>query len=90
MLLNKIKYIISDLLGIGEFEMDKNTAFIEDLKFDSLDMFDLKRALEESFLIKLPDIAYLYIYCRTVGELALYIENKLEEKKEKQDKYKVY
>ncbi len=88
MLINKIKYIISDLFGIDEFIMYENTSFIDDLEFDSLDMFTFRRELEERFMIKLPEVYYIYTHCRTIEELAVYIESIINEKKEVKKKFK--
>lgn len=47
--LDKIKSIVSEVLDIDENEVKEDTAFIEDLGADSLDLFQIITALETEF-----------------------------------------
>lgn len=51
----KVKAIIADQLGVEEEEVTMESAFIEDLGADSLDIVELIMALEEEFEIEVPD-----------------------------------
>ncbi len=77
-LLNKIKHIISETFDIDEFILTEKTELVADLEFDSLDMYNLKGALEENFFIKVDDINYVYRNLRTVGEIVTYIEGRIK------------
>ncbi|MGE5673908.1 MAG: acyl carrier protein [Mycobacterium leprae] len=52
---DKVKAIIVDQLGVEEEEVTIESAFIEDLGADSLDIVELIMALEEEFEIEVPD-----------------------------------
>ena len=54
-ILNKVKAIISEQLGIDESEITMESSFIEDLGADSLDIVELVMALEEEFEIVIPE-----------------------------------
>ena len=51
----KVKSIIAEQLGVGEDEIKIESAFIEDLGADSLDIVELVMAFEEEFGIEIPD-----------------------------------
>ena len=51
----KVKSIIAEQLGVGEDEIKAESAFIEDLGADSLDIVELVMALEEEFETEIPD-----------------------------------
>ena len=51
----KVKSIIAEQLGVGEDEIKAESAFIEDLGADSLDIVELVMAFEEEFGIEIPD-----------------------------------
>ena len=51
----KVKSIIAEQLGVGEDEIKAESAFIEDLGADSLDIVELVMAFEEAFEIEIPD-----------------------------------
>ena len=53
----KVKSIIAEQLGVGEDEIKIESAFIEDLGADSLDIVELVMAFEEEFGIEIPDEA---------------------------------
>ena len=51
----KVKTIIAEQLGVGEDEIQADSAFIEDLGADSLDIVELVMAMEEEFEVEIPD-----------------------------------
>lgn len=51
----KIRSIISEKLGIDEEEIRMESAFIEDLNADSLDIVELIMALEDELEMEIPD-----------------------------------
>jgi acyl carrier protein len=69
----KVKAIIADQLGVGEDEIKRESAFIEDLGADSLDIVELVMAMEEEFEVEIPDEQAENI--KTVGDAVSYIEN---------------
>jgi acyl carrier protein len=54
-ILEKMKAIIVDQLGVDESDVTMESNFIEDLGADSLDIVELIMALEEEFEIEVPD-----------------------------------
>jgi acyl carrier protein len=54
-LLEKVRQIISEQLGIDEAEITPSASFIEDLGADSLDQVELVMALEEAFDLEIAD-----------------------------------
>lgn len=73
-MLEKIKEIIEEKLGLTDVEITNETNFKEDLEIDSLDLFELVMAFEEEFGTEIPseDLENL----TTVGSVIAYIENK--------------
>jgi acyl carrier protein len=51
----KVKSIIVEQLGVAEDEIKPESAFIEDLGADSLDIVELVMAMEEEFEVEIPD-----------------------------------
>ncbi|MDI3540575.1 Acyl carrier protein [Koleobacter methoxysyntrophicus] len=54
-ILDKIKQIVADQLGIDEDEVVPEASFIDDLGADSLDIVELIMAFEEEFDLEIPD-----------------------------------
>ena len=54
-ILEKIKTITAEQLGIDEDRITPETTFINDLEADSLDIVELMMALEEEFEMEIPD-----------------------------------
>ncbi|RMG11224.1 MAG: acyl carrier protein [Deltaproteobacteria bacterium] len=52
---SKVKSIIAEQLGISEDTIKPDSAFIEDLGADSLDIVELVMAMEEEFEVEIPD-----------------------------------
>ncbi len=53
--IEKVKQIISEQLGVDEGEVTPSASFVDDLGADSLDQVELVMALEESFDVEIPD-----------------------------------
>ena len=75
-MLEKIKEITVENLGISADEITENTSFKDDLGVDSLDLFELVMALEEEFNVEIPaeDLETLV----TVGDVINYINAHIE------------
>jgi len=71
-LVEKVKQIIAEQLGVEEDEVTPSSSFIDDLGADSLDTVELVMALEENFDLEIPDEAAEKI--RTVQDAIDYIE----------------
>lgn len=71
-MLETIKKLVAENLGIEEETVTENASFKEDLGVDSLDLFELVMALEEEYDLEIPteDLEKL----NTVGEVAAYIQ----------------
>lgn len=71
-ILEKVKKIIVEQLGVEEDEITMEASFVDDLGADSLDLVELIMALEEEFEIQIPDEEAEKI--RKVGEAVQYIK----------------
>lgn len=73
-MLEKMKEIIADQLGVSEDEVTLEASFKVDLDADSLDLFELVMALEEEYDVEIPsdDLAEL----NTVGDVINYLKDK--------------
>ena len=69
---DKVFEIVSEHLGTAREDITLESAFIEDLKADSLDIVELVMEFEEEFDITIPDEDYEKI--RSVGDAINYIE----------------
>ena len=54
---DRIKKVITNHLGVKDEKVTENAKFIEDLGADSLDQVELVMALEEEFKCEIPDDA---------------------------------
>lgn len=72
--IEKVKDIIAEQLGVKKEEVTDNAKFIDDLGADSLDTVELVMALEEEFGVEIPDEDAEKMV--TVGEAIKYIEQK--------------
>jgi acyl carrier protein len=70
--LEKVKGIIVDQLGVTEASVQLDASFIDDLGADSLDIVELIMALEEEFDIEIPDADAEKVV--TVGDVVDYIK----------------
>lgn len=55
MVFEKVKNILIEQLGLDDKEIKPESAFIEDLGADSLDVVELIMAMESEFDIEIPD-----------------------------------
>ena len=69
----QIKKIVAENLNVEEDAITMETSFKEDLKADSLDLFEMVMALEEEFDMEIPseDLEQL----ETVKDVMDYIES---------------
>ncbi len=72
-MLEQIKKIVAENLNVEEESVTLEASFKEDLKADSLDLFEMVMALEEEFDMEIPseDLEQL----ETVQDVITYIEN---------------
>lgn len=73
-MLEKMKEIIAEQLGVEEDEITLDTSFKEDLDADSLDLFELTMALEEEYDTEIPAEELADI--ETVGDVIEYLREK--------------
>ena len=73
----KVKAVIADKLSINENEITMESAFIDDLNADSLDIVELIMALEDELDMEIPDDeAEKFV---TVGDVVKYVKEHVEE-----------
>ena len=72
-MLEQIKKIVAENLNVEEENVTLDASFKEDLKADSLDLFEMVMALEEEFDMEIPseDLEQL----ETVQDVITYSEN---------------
>ena len=78
-IVEKLKQIIREQLGVEEVEITPTTSFVDDLGADSLDTVELVMAIEEAFDIEIPDNDAEKM--RTVQDVIDYIEKHSKGKK---------
>lgn len=71
-ILEKIKAIIVEQLGVADTSVTMEASFIDDLGADSLDIVELVMAIEEEFDIEIPDSDAEKVV--TVGDVVDYIK----------------
>ena len=69
----KVRDIIVEQLGVDASAVKPDTAFVDDLGADSLDVVELIMALEEAFDMEIPDTEAEKII--TVNDAVDYIKN---------------
>ena len=72
-MLEKVKEMIADSLGVDAETITENSSFKDDLGADSLDLFELVMALEEEYDVEIPTEDLENI--ATVGDVVKYIES---------------
>ena len=68
----KLQRIIADVLNISEDKITPESTFVDDLKADSLDVFQIITEIEDQFEIQIPDDAAEHI--TTVGDAVSQIQ----------------
>ena len=73
-MLEKMKEIIAEQLGVDEDSITAESRFAEDLEADSLDLFELVSSLEDEYDVEIPseDLEKL----TTVGAVIDYLKSK--------------
>ncbi len=74
--LERIKEIVVEQLGVDLEEVSSEASFVDDLGADSLDIVELVMAFEEEFELEIPDEDAEKI--GTVGNAERYIKSKTE------------
>ena len=72
-MLEKIKALLAEELGVNADEITAETSFKEDLGADSLDLFELVTNLEEEYTIEIP--AEQLEEMTTVGKVIDYLKS---------------
>ncbi len=72
--------IVCEHLAVSKDTVKRETAFIEDIGADSLDIVEIVMELEEEFDIQIPDDQAEKI--KTVGEAVDYIETAVKNKQQ--------
>ncbi len=73
-IMDRVKKIIVDQLGVEEEKVKEDASFIDDLGADSLDIVELIMAFEEEFDIEIADEDAEKI--KVVGDVIHYLEDK--------------
>lgn len=73
-LIDDVKAIIAEQLGVKVEEVTDSASFVDDLGADSLDTVELVMALEEKFGVEIPDKDAEKM--ATVGDAVKYLEEK--------------
>ena len=76
-ILEKVKGIIVEQLGVADTAVTMEASFIDDLGADSLDIVELVMALEEEFDIEIPDSDAEKVV--TVGDVVDYIKENVKQ-----------
>ena len=76
MIFDKVRAIIAEQLDVNEDKIDENTALIEDLGADSLDMVDLVMSFEDEFDIEITDDQVENV--KTVGDIVKFLEESID------------
>lgn len=77
MILDKVRDIISEQLGIDPEEIKMESSFVDDLGADSLDVVELIMALETEFDLEIADEDAEKV--ATVGDVVEYLRNHVED-----------
>jgi acyl carrier protein len=72
----RVRAIVAEQLGVQPTEVRLESAFIEDLGADSLDIVELVMAMEEEFGFEIPDDQAEKI--RTVGDAVTYLRSRTD------------
>lgn len=72
MIFEKVKEIVSNILGVDADEVTMESSFMDDLGADSLDVVELIMDLQDEFNLEIPDEEAEKIH--TVGDVVDYIK----------------
>lgn len=72
MVLDAIKRMIIDQLGVSEDELQLETNLMKDLEADSLDAVEIIMAIEDEYDIEIPDEDAERF--QTIGDIVSYVE----------------
>jgi len=72
MIFEKVKDIVSNILGVETEEITMESSFMDDLGADSLDVVELIMDLQDEFSLEIPDEDAEKIH--TVGDVVEYIK----------------
>ncbi len=70
-MVDRIRQLISDHLGVDRGEVKADANILDDLGADSLDVVELVMALEEAFDLEIPDEEIEAL--RTIGDVEKYV-----------------
>lgn len=73
MVLEKVKELVAEQLGVDKSTIAENSNIIEDLGADSLDVIEMLMTLEEEYEITIPDEKIGQI--KTIGQIVELIES---------------
>lgn len=73
-MLEKVISILEDQLGIDVAGVNEDTSFQEDLRIDSLDLFEVVTALEDEYEIEIPQEELDSL--KTIGDVVKYLQAK--------------
>lgn len=73
-MLEKITSILEEQLGIDVTGVTEETSFTDDLRIDSLDLFEVVTALEDEFEIEIPQEELDSV--KTVGDVIEFLASK--------------
>ncbi|MBQ8281019.1 MAG: acyl carrier protein [Lachnospiraceae bacterium] len=73
-MLEKVISVLEDQLGIDVAGVNEETSFQEDLRIDSLDLFEVVTALEDEYEIEIPQEELDNL--KTVGDVVKFLQSK--------------
>ena len=76
-MLEKLRELIAEQFGVEPDSIDVDTAFVDDLGADSVDLVDLSMALEDEFGLDEMDAEDVESI-KTVGDLYKYMQDHLD------------
>ena len=75
MVLEKLIGILSEQMDIPKEELHAETSLINDLEVDSLDVEEMRMAVEDEFNVEIPDEELENL--KTIGDVAEYVQNNM-------------
>ncbi len=71
MIIEKVKELVAEQLGISKDDITEKSNIVEDLGADSLDVIEMLMTLEDEYGITIPD--YKISKIKTIGEIVALI-----------------